>query len=75
MNKTEKRAKIDNKIMGILKVDYIEHPICHTSKGGLTIRLNKESSDYRFTLDAVPFLDKVNKELMNAFDGLLDIFE
>ena len=61
----------DNKIMAVAKVNEIRHVLAHTDKGDLTVGLNKGESvlQYRFFLDAVPFGDAENKELLNIFNG------
>jgi hypothetical protein len=66
-------AKQDNLIMRALKVSEISHIVAKTNLGDLNLKLNKDGTDndYRFTLDAVPFEDKENKELIKLFEGSL----
>jgi hypothetical protein len=63
----------DNLIMRALKVSEISHIVAKTNLGDLNFKLNYEGTenDYRFTLDAVPFEDKENKELIKLFEGSL----
>lgn len=67
------KAKEDNVIMRILKVDEIRHTIAHTTKGDLALMLRKDQGreDYRFVLDAVPLPDEKNTELIKLFNGVL----
>lgn len=69
MKQLELKAKQDNLIMSILKTSEIGHVIATTSKGPLVLRLpfKGEAKDYRFILDAVPFDDKKNDELISLF--------
>jgi hypothetical protein len=69
----KEKAKLDNTIMSALKVSEIKHVIAHTDKGDLCLNLRFEGKDkdYKFTLDAVPFDDKDNKQLIGLFDGVL----
>lgn len=69
----EQLAKKDNFIMNKLKVNEIRHMLAETNKGNLTLKLEKdgEAKDYRFVLDAVPFSDEDNTELLKAFKGIL----
>lgn len=71
--KLQEKAKKDNYIMNTMKVSSLSHVIAHTDKGTLTLKLSKGGSeyDYRFVLDAVPFSDKENKELLELFKGVL----
>ncbi len=71
--KLKEKARIDNSIMSITKVSEIRHIIAHTSKGDLCLMLPFKGTefDYRFVLDAVPFDDKENKELLELFNGVL----
>ncbi len=66
MKEFDLKAKRDNKLMSVLKVNEISHIVASTDKGNLVVRLRKgeKGKDYRFVLDAVPFDDKVNKEIM-----------
>lgn len=72
MKLTEKAQK-DNYIMKVMNIPSISHVIAHTDKGTLTLKLSKGGSeyDYRFVLDAVPYGDKENKELLELFKGVL----
>lgn len=69
MKQLEVKAKNDNLIMSILKVSELSHVIATTNKGPLMLRLpyQGKANDYRFVLDAVPFEEKKNKELINLF--------
>lgn len=69
MKELELKAKNDNLIMGILKVSELGHIVATTNKGPLVLRLPYKGSarDYRFILDAVPFDNKSNKELIARF--------
>lgn len=59
--------------MSTMKVSSISHVIAQTDKGTLTLKLPKGGSeyDYRFVLDAVPYGDAENKELLSLFKGVL----
>lgn len=63
----------DNNIMRIAKLETISHVICNTDKGQLTLMLRKNGSeqDYRLVLDAVPFTDKENEEMLSQFIDIL----
>jgi len=65
----KQKSEQDNLIMRVLNVDHIAHIIANTNKGTLTLILRKggNENDYRFSLDAVPYEDKTNKELLNLF--------
>lgn len=67
------RAKIDNKVMSVMKISEIRHIIAHTNKGDLCLMLpyNGTERDYKFVLDAVPYDEKTNKELLQSFDDIL----
>ena len=62
----ENKSKQDNYIMRTLKLEYIEHLIANTSKGVLSMRLDKGGTgkDYYLVLDAVPLDNKESKELI-----------
>lgn len=66
MNLTQK-AKDDNQIMKLLKVNEIHHVIAKTDKGDLTLMLRKgqTESDYQCVLDAVPCEKKATKQLLS----------
>lgn len=75
MDKLNEKAKRDNLVMSVMKLDYIEHIIGYTSKGIMTLRLMKggRGVDYKFFLDSVPQEVKKNKELIEAFGvGLIE---
>ena len=63
-------ALTDNKIMLVTKVGEIRHVLAHTEKGELTVGLSKGQGDlqYRFYLDAVPFSEENNKQLLEIFN-------
>ncbi len=69
MKELNLKAKRDNKIMGLLKVNQLFHNIANTDKGDLTLRigLGGTGADYRFVLDAVPVSAENNKILMDLF--------
>lgn len=73
MKNLKEKAKIDNAIISALKLTEIRHIIAHTNKGDLCLMLPKDglAKDYRFVLDAVPYDDKTNSELMALFNGIL----
>lgn len=73
MQSLKGKSVIDNKIMSLTKVNELRHIIAHTDKGDLCLLLKKGESerDYRFILDAVPYEDKENKELLELFNGSL----
>lgn len=73
MKTLKEKAKIDQAIMRIANVQEIRHVIAHTNKGDLCLMLCKGQSekDYRFVLDAVPYDDQTNKDLMQMFAGVL----
>lgn len=56
--------KIDERIMKLLKVEYVAHPIVNTSKGLLSLVLRKGDEKYHFVLDAVPLSEEQNAYLM-----------
>ena len=60
----------DNKIMLVTKTNEIRHILANTDKGQLTVGLSKGQSDlmYQFYLDAVPFSEANNKELLSIFN-------
>ena len=66
----EKSVK-DNQIMRVMKINSISHIIANTERGVLTLTLEKNGTenDYRYALDAVPYDDKTNKELLELFYG------
>ncbi len=65
------KSQIDNQIMRVLKINAISHLIANTDRGVLTLTLAKRGTenDYRYALDAVPYDDKTNKELLELFYG------
>lgn len=67
------KSEVDNQIMRLMKVETLSHVIATTNKGTLTLSLSKggTENDYRFILDAVPYDDKTNKELLTLFKGVL----
>lgn len=67
------KAKLDNKIMKAMKVGEIRHVVAETNKGqlNLMLALGGTHHDYKFVLDAVPFDEKTNKQLIEFFDGIL----
>lgn len=69
------KADRDNQLMKLLKVNEIRHIVCHTDKGDFSLALSKGGggADYRFILDAVPVETKLNKELLQIFNGVLFI--
>lgn len=71
--KLEAMAMRDNAVMRVLKVTDISHVIANTSGGSLVLKLpfKGTGNDYKFVLDAVPYSDKENKELMALFGGVL----
>ncbi len=73
METLTQKAKRDNQLMKLLRVNDIRHIICHTDKGDFCLGLSKGGSakDYRFILDAVPVSDKENNELLEIFQGIL----
>ena len=73
MLKLSEKAKVDNAVMRITKVSEIRHVIAHTSHGDLCLMLpfKGTAKDYRFVLDAIPFVDKENQELIELFNGYL----
>lgn len=76
MKELKEKAKIDNRLMGLTKVGEIRHVIAHTDKGDLCLVLRKGETekDYRFILDAVPYDEKTNREIMQMFNGVLFTF-
>lgn len=70
IEKLNKLAVRDNKVMAKLKIDAIYHDIASTNKGELRLHLAKGETgkDYRFVLDAVPLEEKKSKELMELLD-------
>lgn len=73
MKPLKEKAKIDNAIMRITKVSELRHIVATTDKGELWLCLRKGETekDYRFVLDAVPYSDDDNKELLALFNGIL----
>lgn len=73
MESLKDKAKKDNELMKLLKVGEIRHIVCHTDKGDFSLALTKDGShkDYRFILDAVPVENKLNKQLLEIFNGML----
>lgn len=69
----EKLALRDNAIMRIIKSSAISHVVAETSRGTLTLKLpfKGNADDYIFVLDAVPFSEVENKELMLLFAGVI----
>lgn len=67
------KAIRDNQLMKLLKTTEIRHVICHTDKGDFCLGLKKDGTDkdYTFILDAVPVEPKLNRELLEIFDGVL----
>ena len=67
------KAKQDNRLMNALKIKEIRHILAATDRGALCLTLKEGGSfnDYRFTLDAIPFDDKDNQQLMNFYEGTL----
>lgn len=67
------KAIADNAIMTITKTDQIRHVIANTDKGDfcLTLRKGQSELEYRFVLDAVPFDDKDNADLLKIFDDVI----
>lgn len=65
----KEKSQRDNQIMRVMKLYSISHLIANTDKGTLTLTLVKggNENDYRFSLDAVPYDDKTNKELLQLF--------
>lgn len=45
----------DNAIIKALKVEYLIHPICKTTKGELAYMLRKGEDKYILLLDSVPY--------------------
>lgn len=69
----EKLALRDNAIMRVIKSSEISHVVAETSRGTLTLKLpfKGTATDYTFILDAVPFAEQENKELMVLFSGVI----
>lgn len=67
----KEKSVIDNQIMRVMKIDSISHLVANTNRGTLTLTLTKGGgeNDYRYALDAVPYDDKTNKELLELFYG------
>lgn len=67
------KARQDNRLMKALKIGEIRHILANTDKGTLCLTLKSGGTiaDYKFTLDAVPFSNKENKQLMDFFEGTL----
>lgn len=67
------KAQRDNQLMKLLKVSEIRHVVCHTDKGdfSLMLKYGGKAKDYLFILDAVPVESKLNKELLEIFNGVL----
>lgn len=65
------KVRVDQMVMGITKTNEIRYVIAHTDKGDLCLALRKGEVEHKFYLDAVPYDDKTNKELMEAFNGVL----
>lgn len=73
MKSLKEKCKVDNAIMKIANVNEMRHIVASTDKGDLCLCLRKGETekDYRFILDAVPYSDADNKELVKLFDGVL----
>lgn len=73
MIKLSEKARLDNRLMKALKVSEIRHILAQTDKGQLCLTLKSGGTvaDYKFTLDAVPFDTKENKQLMEFYNGTL----
>lgn len=56
-----------------MKVSELAHTIAKTDKGDLTLKLvyGQTGDDYTFVLDAVPFDQEQNKQLIALFKGVL----
>lgn len=67
------KSQRDNQLIKLLKVNEIRHIVCHTDKGDFCLSLTKGGTekDYKFVLDAVPTDTKLNKELLEIFNGVL----
>lgn len=67
----KEKSQKDNQIMRVMKINSISHLIANTDRGTLTLTLAKggTENDYRYALDAVPYDDKTNKELIELFYG------
>jgi hypothetical protein len=77
MKTLQDKAKIDNEIMEVLKIPFIDTIIAHTSKGNLTLRLMKDqtSDEYNFVLDSVLVSKEVNKFLLSKYNGIIYVLE
>lgn len=73
MKELDKKAIKDNQIMKIMKVSEISHILADTNRGTLTLKLifGGKGQDYRLFLDAVPFNDEENKELLSLLNGVI----
>ncbi len=65
------KIRKDQMVMDLTKTSLISHVIATTDKGSLTLNLRKGEVSYFFSLDSVPFDSKINRELLEAFDGVL----
>lgn len=65
------KIRTDQMVMGITKTNSVSHIIAKTDKGELTLKINKGDIAYTFHLDAVPYDDKTNRELLQAFNNIL----
>lgn len=60
--------KIDNKIIEILKVTQIRHPLGWTDKGEFSLLLRKGEKEYTFMVDAIPVDAEQGKKLKKYFE-------
>ena len=69
----EKMALRDNALMRVMKVTELSHIIAKTNLGDLVLKLVKggKGADYVFVMDAVPFSDDDNKEIMALLGGII----
>lgn len=73
LGKMETMALRDNRIMKVLKVSELAHDVAHTNRGQLVLKLvfGQTGKDYRFVLDAVPFSDEDNAQLIDLFGDVI----
>lgn len=69
----ERMALRDNSLMRVMKVTELSHIIARSNLGDLVLKLVKggKGGDYVFVLDAVPFNDSDNKEIMTLLGGIV----
>lgn len=60
-------AKFDNKLMDILKVTQIRHPLGWTDKGEFSLLLRKGEKTYTYMLDTVPLEKEDSDKLIKLF--------